>query len=71
MEDRPGLAEWSTGIPLKPGDVVLAPYKKRTWLDRAVWWLFRYEIKRKTEMRHFVVGETYTSTGKFSAFQDT
>lgn len=40
-------------------DKILAPYKKFTWLDRVLWRLFRYELKRKTEMREYVVTDIF------------
>jgi hypothetical protein len=47
--------------PLKVGDRIMAPYKKFTWLDRILWRLFRYQLKRKSVMREYVV--TGTNTG--------
>lgn len=44
---------------LKVGDKVMAPYKKLTWLDRVLWRLFRYELKRKAEMKEYVVTDVY------------
>lgn len=37
------------------GEIIFAPYKKFTWLDRVLWRVFRYELKRKSEMRRYVI----------------
>jgi hypothetical protein len=44
---------------IKIGDKVTAPYKKYTWLDRVLWRLFRYQLKRKAEKREYVVTDIY------------
>lgn len=52
---------------LKVGARIMAPYKKFTWIDRVLWRVFRYELKRKTEMREYVVtGTVIGDTGSES-----